>query len=63
MTFGAREKGRAIPDADFQVVVTNPEKKDRPVAASRGQGRQTGTFTETGKAGTLGARSAPEGRA
>jgi hypothetical protein len=51
MTFGAREKGRAIPDADIQVVVANPEKKERPVAASRGQDEQTGTFTETGKAG------------
>ena len=51
MTFGAREKGRPIPDADFQVVVSDPEKKERPVAASRTQDEQTGTFTDTGKPG------------
>jgi uncharacterized membrane protein len=51
MTFGAREKGRPIADADFQVVVTDPDKKDRPVAASRGQDGETGTFIDTGKAG------------
>jgi uncharacterized membrane protein len=51
MTFGARENGRPIPDADFQVTVTNPEKKDGPVAAARTQTDQTGTYTETAKAG------------
>ncbi len=51
MTFGARENGHAIPDADLQVTVSDPEKHERPVAASRGQDEQSGTFTDTGKAG------------
>jgi hypothetical protein len=51
MTFGARENGRPISDADFQVTVTDPEKHERPVAAARGPSDQSGTFTETGKAG------------
>ncbi len=51
MTFGAREKGRPIADADFQVNVTGPDKKELPVAATRGTEDQTGNFTETGKAG------------
>jgi hypothetical protein len=51
LTFGARENGRAIPDADFRVTVIDPEKHEQPVASSRGQGEQTGTFTDTGKAG------------
>jgi hypothetical protein len=51
MTFGARENGHPIPDADFRVSVIGPEKHEQPVASSRGQGEQTGTFTDTGKAG------------
>jgi uncharacterized membrane protein len=51
MSFGAREKGRPIDDADFQVNVTSPDKKELPVAATRGTAEQTGNFTETGKAG------------
>ncbi len=51
MTFGARDKGRPIDDADFQVNVTGPDKKELPVAATRGTDDQTGNFTETGKAG------------
>jgi hypothetical protein len=51
MTFGARENGRPIADADFQVTVSDPEKHERPVAGARGPDGQSGTFTETGKAG------------
>jgi hypothetical protein len=51
LTFGARENGRPIADADFQVTASDPEKKERPIAASRSQEDQTGTVTETGKAG------------
>jgi Putative glutamine amidotransferase len=51
MTFGARENGRPIADADLQVSVTGPDKKEHPVAATRGPDEQTGSFTETGKAG------------
>ncbi len=51
LTFGARDKGRPIADADFQVTVITPDKKDRPVAATRNVDEQAGTFTETSKAG------------
>ena len=34
-----------------QVNVSDPEKKERPIAASRGTEEQIGTVTETGKAG------------
>jgi hypothetical protein len=51
LTFGARENGRPIADADFRVTVIDPEKHERPVAAVRGPDEQRGTFTETSKAG------------
>jgi hypothetical protein len=52
LTFGARDdKGKAIPNADFRVTVTDSDKADHEVAPIRGQDESTSVFTDTTKPG------------
>jgi len=52
LTFGARDdKGKAIPNADFRVTVTDSDKADHEVAPIRGQDESTSLFTDTTKPG------------